>query len=157
VQLRKLDITIGQSLDIDAKVIGDVTLVFHVKVPFHLTNCFGNFLFIRSGKDSIVGVHGEDDVTAEEDTLINFGLFEANGLQSLDKMLVPYSSSLFLTKEVFEKFEHIGFSIAIFCFNSHMQLYIYVEFDVCLGVCQDKINLMGVPVVENREDKEEFI
>jgi hypothetical protein len=74
----------------------DVALVFHVEVPFHLTNCFVDFLFIRSGKDPIVGVHNEDDIAAEEDALVDFGLFEANGpLQSLDKMLVPYSSSLF--------------------------------------------------------------
>jgi hypothetical protein len=113
-------------------------------------------LFIRSGKDSIVSVYDEDDVTVEEDALINFGLFEADGLQSLDKILVPYSSSLFLTIEVFEKFEHMCFSIAVFCFNSHRQFHIHVEFDVCLGVCQDKINLMGVPIVENGEDKEEL-
>jgi hypothetical protein len=137
-------------LDIDAKVIGDVALVFHVKVPFHLTNCFVNFLFIRSGKDSIVSIHHEDDVAAEEDALVNFVLFKADGLQSLDKMLVPYSSSLFLTVEVFEKFEHMCFSIAIFCFNSR-QFHIHVEFDVCLGVCQDKMNLTGVPIVDNGE------
>jgi hypothetical protein len=92
----------------------------------------------------------------EEDALVDFGLFEANGLQSLNKMLVPYSSSLFLTIEVFEKFELMHFSIAIFCFNSHRQFNVHVKFNVCLGVCQDKVNLMGVPVVENGEDMEEL-
>jgi hypothetical protein len=142
-------------LDIDAKVIGDVPLILNIEVAFHLTNCFVDFLFIRSSKDSIICVHNEDDVAVEEDALVDFGLFKANGLQSLDNILVPYLSCLLLAIEVFEEFEYMCLTIAVFCFYTHRQFHIHVKFDVCLGVCHNKVNLMGVPFVKNGEDKEE--
>jgi hypothetical protein len=48
-----------------------------------------------------------------ENTIINEGMLGSNGVELVNKVLIPYLTSLLLAIEVLEEFEHmiLGFSL----------------------------------------------
>jgi hypothetical protein len=49
----------------------------------------------------------EHGVAALKDTVINHGLFESDGVEFINEVLVPYTAGLLLPIDLFEQFEHI--------------------------------------------------
>ncbi len=106
--------SIFQFLDVDSNVVGWMALVFNVE-PSALD--FGNHCFelviILAQENPIVNVNHEYDVVSIENTIINEGRLESNGVELVNKLLIPYSTSLLLAIDVLEEFEHmiLGFSL----------------------------------------------
>jgi hypothetical protein len=80
-----------------------ISLIFKIEVLFHLMNHLVNFLFRNRGEDAVVSVNNEDDVATEKYALVNIGLLESDCLETLGKVLIPYSSCLFLSIQVLKE------------------------------------------------------
>ena len=86
-----------------------------------------------------------------ENALIDLALLETDRLESGHQVLVPYSSCLFLAIDVPEYFEDMCSLLCPWYFESLWDLHVQVIcFSLSLSVGHDKVNLLHVPVVDDR-------
>ncbi len=77
-----------------------------------MNHCF-ELAIIHAQENTIININHEHDVVSIENTIINEGRLESNGVELVDKVLIPYLTSLLLAIDVLEEFEHmiLGFSL----------------------------------------------
>jgi hypothetical protein len=89
-------------------------LVFNVEPSaLNFTNLCFELVIILAQENPIVIINHEYDVVSIENTIINEEKLESNGVELVDKVLIPYSTSLLLAIDVLEEFQHmiLGFSL----------------------------------------------
>jgi hypothetical protein len=88
-----------------------------------------------------------------EEALINFTWDETNFLELVHLMLIPHSASLLLLKPILLELEDKEVLSLTLHFKTLGDCHEEFTFHICLSVSQHKVNLFGVPTMNQGGDE----
>jgi len=146
--LGKVDCAILVYLDADSKEVRYIFLNCEVKASIlHVLDNLVELSKILTGQDGVTSVQDIDALASCENTFISVALMEPNGLELVDKVLISNSACLFLSIDILVDLKNIV--TRTIKLKTLWNLHVHVTFDFCLGVCHNKVNLLGMPALDN--------
>ena len=110
VWLRKGYCSVVEVSHFYSKVLIDFYLVCYVEALTHLLDAFVDMPFVRPKENPVIGVDAEDGCPLIEYALVRLALNETHLLESLEKVLLPYSPGRFAAIQVLQELQTVCFA-----------------------------------------------
>ena len=150
--MQRLDITVGEGLNVDSNVVVEGSLIFNVTLDSYLSDRMVDCCIAWVGKNSIVHVYNEYDFVSAEHTVIHPGLPESNLFYPSSEVMVTHLISLSLSIYILEDLEEVrcpAYPLGIYYLGN---LHVHVKFNVSLSKGEYKVHLACAPYIDDRQD-----
>ena len=141
VRLRKIDIYVGEGINVDAYGVFEVSLIFNIKLGSNLCDILVDCCVGWEEKNAIVHVDNENGVASIEHKVVQPELSKSYFFLSIGEGLIPHSSYFPLPIYNFEYIEDMCCPASTLCFDTLGNIHVDVELDVIMIKSQYKAHL----------------
>jgi len=151
--LCQLDVPLAVLCDIDPKEISNCPFDGGLEPSgLHVLHNLQYFCTLLADVDRVISLENIDALLPDKDAGAGGQLDEANAFELFDQMQEPNMTSLLLAIDVPKDLQNtISLSVHL---ASLGDFHVHVALDWCLDVCHDVVNLQGVPVIDDGQDKD---
>ena len=132
VRLRKLDLYMGEVLNVDSDIIVEGPLIFNVKIGSYLCDFLVDWCITWGGKYSVVHVDNVDKISSIEQKFVHPGLLESYLFYSIGEVLVTHPRHLPIPLEFLDELEDVQCPDYVLGFDNLSNLNVHVKLNVGL-------------------------